>query len=42
MHEGILGLLVQVPVLVLVSLSTRRQDPAHLAGFFEEAGEARP
>jgi SSS family solute:Na+ symporter len=42
MHEGILGLLVHVPVLVLVSLATRRQDPAHLAGFFEEPGEARP
>ncbi len=42
MHEGILGLLVQVPVLVLVSLATRRQEAAHLAGFFEDAGEARP
>ncbi len=37
MHEGILGLLVHVPVLVLVSLATRRQSDQHLAGFFEEA-----
>ncbi len=36
MHEGILGLLVHVPVLILVSLATRRQSDAHLAGFFEE------
>jgi len=41
MHEGILGLLVHVPVLVLVSLATRRQDADHLAGFFAEPGGAR-
>lgn len=33
LHEGILGLLVHVPVLVAVSLATRPQDPAHVAGF---------
>ncbi len=33
LHEGILGLLVHVPVLVAVSLATRPQDPTHVAGF---------
>ncbi len=36
MHEGILGLLVHIPVLILVSLATRKQEDAHLAGFFRE------
>lgn len=40
MHEGILGLLVHVPVLVIVSLATRRQDAAHLAAYFTEPEEA--
>ncbi|GMV04217.1 MAG: pantothenate permease [Gemmatimonadota bacterium] len=34
MHEGILGLLVHVPVLVAVSLVTRRQAEEHLRAFF--------
>lgn len=34
MHEGVLGLLVHVPVLVAVSLLTRPQDGAHLSSFF--------
>ncbi|MDH5588765.1 MAG: sodium:solute symporter family protein [Gemmatimonadota bacterium] len=34
MHEGILGLLVHVPVLVLVSLATRPQEKAHLDRWF--------
>lgn len=33
-HEGILGLLVHVPVLVAVSVATPRQAAAHLAGYF--------
>jgi SSS family solute:Na+ symporter len=33
-HQGILGLAVHVPVLVGVSLATRRQDERHLARFF--------
>jgi SSS family solute:Na+ symporter len=37
MHEGILGLLVHIPVLVGVSLLTRPQPEEHLAGFFESA-----
>jgi SSS family solute:Na+ symporter len=35
MHEGILGLLVHVPVLVGVSLGTPAQDPAHVSAFLE-------
>jgi solute:Na+ symporter, SSS family len=34
MHEGVLGLLVHVPVLVAVSLATRRQPAGHLEAFF--------
>jgi SSS family solute:Na+ symporter len=34
-HEGILGLLVHVPVLVGVSLATPRQDDTHLGRFFK-------
>ncbi|MDH3270661.1 MAG: sodium:solute symporter family protein [Gemmatimonadota bacterium] len=33
MHEGILGLLVHVPVLVTVSLATPAQSEEHLAGY---------
>lgn len=40
MHEGILGLLVHLPVLVAVSLATRRQDDAHLRDFFPTRGAA--
>lgn len=34
MHEGILGVLVQVPILVAVSLMTPRQTDEHLEDFF--------
>ncbi|MBT6888112.1 MAG: sodium:solute symporter family protein [Proteobacteria bacterium] len=34
MHEGILALMVHVPVLVGASLMTQRQDEEHLKGFF--------
>lgn len=37
MHEGILALLVHVPVLVGVSLVTRPQDARHLRAYFPEA-----
>lgn len=33
-HEGILGLLVHIPVLISVSLATPAQDPEHLDAFF--------
>jgi SSS family solute:Na+ symporter len=36
-HEGILGLLVQVPVLVVVSVLTQRQPQEHLDAFFPAA-----
>jgi SSS family solute:Na+ symporter len=36
MHEGILGLLIHVPVLVLVSLATKPQDARHQAAYFGE------
>jgi SSS family solute:Na+ symporter len=39
-HEGILGLIVQVPVLVAVSLLTRPQRQEHLNAFFP-AGSAQ-
>lgn len=35
MHEGILGLLVHVPVLVGVSLATPAQDAEHVGKFFD-------
>lgn len=38
MHEGILALLVHVPVLVAVSLLTRPQAESHLRAYFPEAG----
>jgi len=34
MHEGVLGLVVQVPVLIGVSLMTPAQDDAYLRRFF--------
>jgi solute:Na+ symporter, SSS family len=34
MHEGILGLMAHVPVLVLVSLATPAQDDEHVGAFF--------
>jgi SSS family solute:Na+ symporter len=34
MHEGILALLVHIPVLISVSLATPRQDSEHLKDFF--------
>ena len=33
MHEGILGLLIHIPVLVAVSLATRAQDAEHVESF---------
>lgn len=35
MHEGILGLIVHLPVLLLVSLAGKRQDPAHVARYVD-------
>ena len=35
MHEGIIGLLVHVPVLVGVSLATPAQDEAHVSAFLD-------
>ena len=32
-HEGVLGLLVHVPVLVAVSLATKAQDEGHIERF---------
>ena len=34
MHEGVLGLIVHVPVLISVSLMTPIQNEKHLEGFF--------
>jgi SSS family solute:Na+ symporter len=34
MHEGILGLIVHIPMLIAVSLSTPAQSDEHLEGFF--------
>lgn len=34
-HEGIVGLLVHIPVLVIVSLATEPQSDEHLDAFFE-------
>lgn len=36
-HEGILGLVAHVPVLIAVSLATRPQDAAHVAPFVDPA-----
>ena len=45
-HEGVVGLLVHVPVLVAVSLATRPQETRHVETFVEPwsapAGGARP
>jgi len=35
LHEGVLGLLVHIPVLIVVSLMTRPQSPEHISGFLE-------
>jgi hypothetical protein len=35
MHEGILGAVVNVVLLVSVSLATRPQPPAHTAAFLQ-------
>lgn len=35
MHEGILGLIVHLPVLLLVSLAGKHQDPAHVARYVD-------
>jgi SSS family solute:Na+ symporter len=40
MHEGILGLLIHVPVLVLVSLATKPQDARHQAAYFGDRIES--
>jgi SSS family solute:Na+ symporter len=40
MHEGILGLLVQIPVLIVVSLLTPRQTEEHLDDFFPSGVKA--
>jgi len=37
-QEGILGLLVHVPTLILVSLATRAQDEQHVAAFLRPKG----
>ena len=34
MHEGVLGLIIHVPVLISVSLMTPIQNDKHLSGFF--------
>lgn len=41
LHEGILGLLVHVPVLVGVSLLTRDPDPDRTSAFLKAAGSRR-
>jgi len=41
-HEGILGLMVHVPVLVIVSLMTERQSDEELERFFPTPPPARP
>ncbi len=41
MHEGILGLLVHLPILVIVSLLTTPQDTDHVSSFIHpERGSA--
>ncbi|MGD2067240.1 MAG: sodium:solute symporter family protein [Gemmatimonadota bacterium] len=37
-HEGIMGILVHVPVLVAVSLATKPQPPGHVEAFVEPGG----
>jgi SSS family solute:Na+ symporter len=41
MHEGVIGLMVHVPVLVVVSLLTRPQEPSHQNDFFPRSEGAR-
>ena len=41
LHEGVLGLLVHLPVLVGVSLATRPQDPGHAERFVNPRGARR-
>ncbi len=41
LHEGVLGLLVHVPVLVGVSLATRPQTGGHTDGFVSPGGAVR-
>jgi len=36
MHEGVLGLIVHIPVLIAVSLATQRQDEEHVEAFCGE------
>ncbi|RMH12004.1 MAG: sodium:solute symporter family protein [Gemmatimonadetes bacterium] len=38
LHEGVLGLLAHVPLLVLVSLATPPQEAPHVRAFVEERG----
>ena len=38
LHEGVLGLLVHIPVLVAVSLATQPQDPDHTESFVSPRG----
>ena len=40
-HEGILGLIVNVLTLVVVSLLTQPQDPGHVAAYVEAAATAQ-
>lgn len=37
-HEGIIGLIVHVPTLILVSLATPAQDAIHIAAFLDPKG----
>jgi SSS family solute:Na+ symporter len=41
MHEGVIGLMVHVPVLVVVSLLTRPQEPSFQNDFFPHADSER-
>jgi SSS family solute:Na+ symporter len=42
LHEGILGLLVHIPVLVVVSLLTKDRDPEGSERFLEAARGGSP
>jgi len=41
LHEGILGLMVHIPVLIGVSLATPAQDAEHVAHFVESGTDPR-
>jgi SSS family solute:Na+ symporter len=41
MHEGVLGLMVHVPVLIVVSLLTRPQDTSFQNDFFPRSDVER-